>query len=439
MVGVDARAHLHRDRHCSAGAAARDARRRARSRGTARASRAARCHRPCASPSAPGSRSSGRRGRRGPPRRAGAPPRRPSSGRRRTAGRCAATRPDRSRSSHRLVVALDEGARRDHLRDVDPGGARRSPPRAARGRADGTPVRDPRHRAPSTTGTPPRASKLEEPGWVTRPFPPRRRSPLPAAGLADGTVALRMQEDRKGKEPLELDHVVLGVIGLDEIAARELLEDHGLIALPGGHHPLWGTANRIVPLGGCLPRARGRRRPRRRRDDPFGRWVADMASRALRLGLGGTHPRRRSDRGAPRARHRPWIARHTHRAELRWQLARLPVEGSDRSQPFFIEWGEGSPLPGTAFADHPAHGAHVRARRRGDRRRCTRPPARPRRPPGRRACRPPGCDRRRGRHRGRVDPARALPCDDAPARSDAVDRHREPSGAQPLREPYADP
>jgi len=47
-------------------------------------------------------------------------------------------------------------------------------------------------------------------------------------------------------------------------------------------------------------------------------------------------------------------------ADLRWQLAGLPVEGSDRTQPFFIEWGVGSPLPGTAFADHPAHGAHVR-------------------------------------------------------------------------------
>ena len=47
---------------------------------------------------------------------------------------------------------------------------------------------------------------------------------------------------------LELDHVVIAAADLDT-AARELEERHGLASLPGGRHPDWGTANRIVPLG----------------------------------------------------------------------------------------------------------------------------------------------------------------------------------------------
>jgi len=32
-------------------------------------------------------------------------------------------------------------------------------------------------------------------------------------------------------------------------AAQELEARHGLVAVEGGRHPGWGTANRIVPLG----------------------------------------------------------------------------------------------------------------------------------------------------------------------------------------------
>ena len=44
-----------------------------------------------------------------------------------------------------------------------------------------------------------------------------------------------------------IDHVVLGVRDLDE-AGERLWKEFGLASAPGGKHPGWGTANRIVPL-----------------------------------------------------------------------------------------------------------------------------------------------------------------------------------------------
>lgn len=47
---------------------------------------------------------------------------------------------------------------------------------------------------------------------------------------------------------LRIDHVVYAVRDLDE-AARRWSGTYGLSSAPGGHHPGWGTANRIAPLG----------------------------------------------------------------------------------------------------------------------------------------------------------------------------------------------
>lgn len=47
---------------------------------------------------------------------------------------------------------------------------------------------------------------------------------------------------------LRIDHVVYGVRDLDE-AAERFRREFGLDSSPGGRHPRWGTANRIVPLG----------------------------------------------------------------------------------------------------------------------------------------------------------------------------------------------
>lgn len=45
-----------------------------------------------------------------------------------------------------------------------------------------------------------------------------------------------------------IDHAVYAVRDLDVAAAR-WEETYGLASIPGGHHPRWGTGNRIVPLG----------------------------------------------------------------------------------------------------------------------------------------------------------------------------------------------
>lgn len=49
-----------------------------------------------------------------------------------------------------------------------------------------------------------------------------------------------------GPEGLYIDHVILGVVDIEEAVAR-LRRDHGLGAVPGGVHR-GGTTNRIVPL-----------------------------------------------------------------------------------------------------------------------------------------------------------------------------------------------
>jgi hypothetical protein len=49
---------------------------------------------------------------------------------------------------------------------------------------------------------------------------------------------------------LELDHVVIAAADF-EAAAVVLEERYGLHSVEGGDHPDWGTANRIVPLGGA--------------------------------------------------------------------------------------------------------------------------------------------------------------------------------------------
>ena len=45
-----------------------------------------------------------------------------------------------------------------------------------------------------------------------------------------------------------IDHAVYAVRDLDVAAAR-WRDAYGLASVPGGRHPRWGTANRIVPLG----------------------------------------------------------------------------------------------------------------------------------------------------------------------------------------------
>jgi hypothetical protein len=161
-------------------------------------------------------------------------------------------------------------------------------------------------------------------------------------------------------EQLALDHVVLGVADLDDAAAA-LLDEHGLHALPGGRHPLWGTANRIVPLGSAYLELVAVVDPEVAATSAFGSWVADMASGRCAWGWAV----RTSDIAATAARLGLDVVPGSRvtpvGTELRWQLAGVPSAVSDRTLPFFIEWGDGTPLPGTAYADHPAGDVRVSA------------------------------------------------------------------------------
>jgi catechol 2,3-dioxygenase-like lactoylglutathione lyase family enzyme len=47
---------------------------------------------------------------------------------------------------------------------------------------------------------------------------------------------------------MRIDHVVYAVRDLDT-AAERFRDEHGLVSVPGGVHPRWGTGNRLIPLG----------------------------------------------------------------------------------------------------------------------------------------------------------------------------------------------
>jgi len=159
-------------------------------------------------------------------------------------------------------------------------------------------------------------------------------------------------------EQLALDHLVLGVADLDDAAAA-LRDEHGLVALPGGRHPMWGTANRIVPLGAAYLELVAVVDPVVAVTSAFGSWVADMAVGRCAWGWAV----RTSDIAATAARLGldvvPGSRVTPAGTELRWQLAGVPGADTDRTLPFFIEWGPGTPLPGTAYADHPAGDVRV--------------------------------------------------------------------------------
>jgi hypothetical protein len=154
-------------------------------------------------------------------------------------------------------------------------------------------------------------------------------------------------------ESLMIDHVVMGVPDLDEAAAT-LLVKYGLIAQPGGRHPSFGTANRIVPLGTCYLEIIAVDDHEAAQQNGFGRWVnamaegtaawgwalrsTDIEETAARLGLDVGPGERLRDDGT----------------RLSWRLAGVPTERSTYGRPFFIQWDDGTPLPGESVLPHPA-------------------------------------------------------------------------------------
>ena len=154
---------------------------------------------------------------------------------------------------------------------------------------------------------------------------------------------------------MELDHVLFAVSDLNA-AARELEARHGLMSVEGGRHAGWGTANRIVPLGDAYIELITVVDPAEAEGSAFGRWVA-----------GGVEPRPTQPLG--------WVARTDELDDvaarlglhmsagsragrdgriLSWRLAGVEEAAAEPSLPVFVEWGEGTPLPGRTPVTHPA-------------------------------------------------------------------------------------
>ena len=143
-------------------------------------------------------------------------------------------------------------------------------------------------------------------------------------------------------------------------AAQELQARCGLASVQGGQHPDWGTANRIVPLGRSYLELVAVVDQQAAADSSFGRWVAGGASRLGRP-LGWAVRTGQLDQLAGRLGLTVRAgARVAPTGEvLRWRSAGIDQAAAEPSLPFFIEWGAGVRLPGTAAVVHPAASAGI--------------------------------------------------------------------------------
>jgi len=137
---------------------------------------------------------------------------------------------------------------------------------------------------------------------------------------------------------LHIDHVVWGVDDLDRAAAG-VQARYGLASMPGGRHPDWGTANRIVPLGSTYLELLAVVDPDEAAADPVGSgyvrhiqqapglmlWCVatdELDAIALRLGLSLQAKSRVLPDGT----------------RIGWRMAGLGAALDDPSLPFFIAW-----------------------------------------------------------------------------------------------------
>jgi hypothetical protein len=151
------------------------------------------------------------------------------------------------------------------------------------------------------------------------------------------------------------DHVVYAVADLDE-AAERWREELGLASVPGGRHPGWGTANRLIPLGEDYIELIAVGAAAEAAQSRFGRAVGelgaagggwftwclgddDIEATAARLGLEMTS----------RSRERP------DGSVIRWRSCGLDQAIAQRGTPFFIDWQVPTELhPARTPIEHPA-------------------------------------------------------------------------------------
>ena len=150
---------------------------------------------------------------------------------------------------------------------------------------------------------------------------------------------------------LAVDHVVLPVADLAR-AASEIESRYGLASVEGGRHPAWGTANRIVPLGDSYLELVAVVDAESAVRTAFGAWIASAEPArplgwAVRTDAIDAVARKLGLTVTPGFRDSPGGARIT------WCSAGVEVATRDPGLPFFIQWGDGVPLPGAAPVDHP--------------------------------------------------------------------------------------
>lgn len=149
---------------------------------------------------------------------------------------------------------------------------------------------------------------------------------------------------------LAVDHVILPVRDL-ALEAGELKARYGLAFVEGGRHPGWGTANWIVPLGDSYleliaiadHEAAGR--------SAFGQWIAAatpgrLLGWAVRTDSIDAVGQRLGQPVLPGSRDTP------SGAVISWRSVGADIAAREPSLPFFIQWGDGEPLPGAAAVRH---------------------------------------------------------------------------------------
>ena len=158
--------------------------------------------------------------------------------------------------------------------------------------------------------------------------------------------------------PLVIDHVVLPVADL-ALAASEIESRYGLASIEGGRHPAWGTANRIVPLGDAYVELVAVADRETAAHTAFGSWVASAEPGrplgwAVRTDAIDAVGRRLGLTVVPGFRATPGGARIT------WRSAGVEVAAREPGLPFFIQWGDGVPLPGATPVRHPGGPARLK-------------------------------------------------------------------------------
>ena len=150
---------------------------------------------------------------------------------------------------------------------------------------------------------------------------------------------------------LAIDHVILPVRELAPEVAR-LKARYGLACVEGGRHPAWGTVNWIVPLGDAYLELVAVADSEAADRSAFGRWVAAATPGrplgwAVRTDSIDAAGRRLGQPVVPGSRVDP------RGALVTWRSVGLEVAVREPGLPFFIQWGDGVPLPGAAAVRHP--------------------------------------------------------------------------------------